>query len=93
MRGYRDRVRGYCDRVRGYNDKVRVYQKYIFHVSIENHFFVSAQYLKNEMSDLNDLNETWYTHAWWCRERRKLIDNEDYRTKVKVTTSKNRTKI
>jgi hypothetical protein len=23
---------------------------------------VSAQYLKNEMSDLN---ETWYTHAWW----------------------------
>jgi hypothetical protein len=25
-------------------------------------FFVSAQYLKNEMSDLN---ETWYTHAWW----------------------------
>jgi hypothetical protein len=25
-------------------------------------FFVSAQYLKNEMSDLN---ETWYTYAWW----------------------------
>jgi hypothetical protein len=28
-------------------------------------FFVSAQYLKNEMSDLN---KTWYTHAWWREE-------------------------
>ena len=40
-----------------------------------------AQYLKNEMSDLN---ESWYTIP---------IDIEDRRTKVKVTTSKNRTKI
>jgi hypothetical protein len=49
-------------------------------------FFDSARYIKNEMSDLN---ETWYTHA----KRRKPIDIEDRRTKVKVTTSKNRTKI
>ena len=28
-------------------------------------FFVSARYLKNEMSDLN---ESWYTHAWWWEE-------------------------
>jgi hypothetical protein len=38
---------------------------------------------------MSDLNETWYTHA----KRRKPIDIEDRRTKVKVTTSKNRTKI
>ena len=43
-------------------------------------FFVSARYLKNEMSDLN---ESWYTHAWWWEE-------EAYwywgcRSKVKVT--------
>ena len=28
-------------------------------------FLISARYLKNEMSDLN---ETWYTHAWWWEE-------------------------
>jgi hypothetical protein len=28
-------------------------------------FFVSARYIKNEMSDLN---ETWYTHARWWEE-------------------------
>jgi len=50
-------------------------------------FFVSARYLKNEMSDLN---ETWYMPDG---ERRKPIDIEDCRTKVKVTTSKNRTQI
>jgi hypothetical protein len=49
---------------------------------------VSAQYLKNEMSDLNEIG----THMPGG-ERRKLIDIEDRRTKVKVTTSKNRTKI
>jgi hypothetical protein len=38
---------------------------------------------------MSDLNETWYTHARWG-ERRKPIDNEDRRTKFKVTTSKNR---
>jgi hypothetical protein len=40
---------------------------------------------------MSDLYETWYTHAGG--EMRKLIDIEDRRTKVKVTTSKNRTKI
>ena len=29
------------------------------------YFFVSARYLKNEMSDLN---ESWYTHARWREE-------------------------
>jgi hypothetical protein len=42
-------------------------------------FFVSTRYLKNKMSDLN---ETWYTCA--DGERRKPIDNEVCRTKVKV---------
>ena len=50
-------------------------------------FFVSARY-KNKMQDLN---ETWYTYA--DGERRKPIDIEVCRTKIKVTTSKNRTKI
>ena len=51
-------------------------------------FFVSAQYLKNEMSDLMKLG----THMPGG-ERRKPIDIEDRKTKVKVTTSKNRTTI
>ena len=33
-------------------------------------FFVSAQYLKNEMSDLNEI---WYTHAWLVRGGSLLI--------------------
>jgi hypothetical protein len=37
------------------------------------YFFVSARYLKNEMSDLN---ETWYTHAWWWKEVATITKNE-----------------
>jgi hypothetical protein len=46
--------------------------------------FVSARYLKNEMNLGAHMPGG---------ERRKPIDNEVYRTKVKVTTLKNRTKI